>query len=77
MRWPPRQVTRKRFWGLRCSHCGNRDRFLEVMAYEYHWVDAKMNYIHLADSESERYECDVCGQTLEPGWHWTYEREKA
>ncbi len=57
------------YWGLQCPFCGNKDRFVEVMAYEYHEVDGRLNYRHLLVSEAAEYRCSVCDEILQPANH--------
>jgi hypothetical protein len=50
---------------LGCSECGNKDRFIEVMAEEVHLVDRNKTYIKLLEGRADRYLCWECGATLE------------
>jgi hypothetical protein len=50
---------------LSCYSCGNRDRFIEVMSYESHLVDSKLNYLHLLEALVDHYRCDTCGEVVE------------
>jgi DNA-directed RNA polymerase subunit RPC12/RpoP len=63
-------VARRKYWGLKCPRCGNKDRFLETMAYETHFVDGRLNYLHLDLALTDHYECLECGRRVDPGWHW-------
>ena len=51
---------------LVCPECGNRKRFVEVMAEETHLVDGSGTYIHLLDAVVDRYLCWECWATIEP-----------
>ncbi len=51
---------------LRCESCGNNDLFVQVMNYESHLVDGRLNYLHLLDSEVDHYVCHQCGNAVEP-----------
>ena len=51
---------------LRCESCGNNELFVQVMNYESHLVDGKLNYLHLLDSEVDHYVCHLCGNAVEP-----------
>lgn len=57
------------YWGLKCSHCGNEDRFLEIMANESHLVDGRLNYLHLVAAETQGYRCWECLSPVEPANH--------
>lgn len=50
---------------LHCSVCGNGDRFVQVMEYETHLVDANYNYLHLIDAEVGYYYCYYCGEDID------------
>jgi hypothetical protein len=52
-------------WNLYCSGCGNTDRFVEMMSYEFHLVDGRRNYIHLLEAEVDHYICFKCGREVE------------
>jgi hypothetical protein len=49
---------------LHCPVCGNDDRFVEVMEYETHLVDADYNYLHLIEAEVGYYYCYYCGEDI-------------
>ena len=49
-----------------CENCGNNELFVQVMNYESHLVDGKLNYLHLLDSEVDHYVCHQCGNAVEP-----------
>jgi predicted RNA-binding Zn-ribbon protein involved in translation (DUF1610 family) len=49
---------------LVCQDCGNRSRFIEVMAEEVHLVDAKRNYIRLLEGVVDHYLCPECGASI-------------
>ena len=51
--------------GLSCSVCGNRERFVEVMAVETHLVNGRKDYIKLLDGIADHYLCWICGSTVE------------
>jgi hypothetical protein len=51
---------------LKCTACGNAERFIEVMEYESHFVNSKMIYVGLAVAQVDRYECCQCGTIVEP-----------
>ena len=51
---------------LHCKSCGNNDRFVQVVSNETHLVNRNFDYIHLLDSEVERYDCYLCGEEVEP-----------
>jgi DNA-directed RNA polymerase subunit RPC12/RpoP len=53
------------FEGLQCPTCGNRELFVEIMAYETHMVDGQLNYLHLLAAETDCYECHECGELIE------------
>ena len=50
---------------LHCFTCGNDDRFIQVMEYESHLVDANHNYLHLLDAEVSCYYCYSCGEKID------------
>ena len=56
----PRQMR------LRCNHCGNSDRFREIMAYESHIVNGNLDYVRLDEAITEEYQCCACGKVVEP-----------
>jgi predicted RNA-binding Zn-ribbon protein involved in translation (DUF1610 family) len=58
-------VRTENFEGLQCPACGNKDRFVEIMAYEAHMVDGQLNYLHLLAAETDFYECPECGEQIE------------
>jgi hypothetical protein len=58
--------VRPEYWGLRCPHCGNEDRFLEIMANESHLVDGRLNYLHLVTAKTQEYRCCECLRVVEP-----------
>ncbi len=51
---------------LRCRHCGNSDKFLEVMLRESHVVNGDLVYIHLAEAVVDEYRCLDCGELVKP-----------
>lgn len=51
--------------GLVCSECGNKRRFIEVMAEEAHVVNGSRTYIRLLEGIVDHYTCCDCGATLE------------
>lgn len=51
--------------GLVCSECGNKQRFIEIMAQEAHLVDGARTYIRLLEARADRYLCWECGATIE------------
>ena len=55
----------KRSEVLYCKSCGNDDRFVQVVSYETHLVNRDFVYLHLLDSDVERYDCYVCGEEVE------------
>jgi DNA-directed RNA polymerase subunit RPC12/RpoP len=61
--------TGSSYWGLKCPNCGNEDIFLEEMAYEYHEVDGRLNYLHLVSAETAEYRCSICDEVVEPTNH--------
>ena len=61
--------VQREYWGLKCPHCGNEDRFLEIMATESHLVDGRLNYLHLVSAEAQEYRCCGCSRTVEPANH--------
>ena len=50
---------------LRCKSCGNSELFVEIMSYESHLLDGRLNYLHLLDAEVDHYLCHICGETVE------------
>ena len=50
---------------LVCPHCGNADRFIEVMAEEAHIVNGRRDYIRLLEAFVDHYVCPDCGETIE------------
>lgn len=58
-------VDEPRVDGLKCGSCGNKELFVETMAYEAHLVDGQMNYLHLLGAEEDSYECYACGAPIE------------
>jgi hypothetical protein len=50
--------------GLFCSVCGNKERFIEVMAEETHLVNGRKDYIRLLDGIADHYRCWRCGATV-------------
>jgi hypothetical protein len=50
---------------LTCSACGNRDRFIEVMAEEANLVNGRGDHIKLLEGVVDRYLCWRCGATVE------------
>jgi hypothetical protein len=50
---------------LACSVCGNKDRFIEVMAEEAHLVNGRKDYIRLLEGIVDRYLCWKCGAKVE------------
>jgi hypothetical protein len=62
----PHDKENKSSLHLRCTACGNADRFIEVMGYESHFVNSEMVYVGLAVAEVDRYECCECGAVVEP-----------
>ena len=50
---------------LTCSLCGNKDRFIEVMAEEAHLVNGRREYIKLLEGVVDRYLCWQCGAAVE------------
>jgi DNA-directed RNA polymerase subunit RPC12/RpoP len=56
-----RNYVAKADQGLICSRCGNRERFVEVMAMEIHLVNRHKDYIRLLDGIPDHYLCDNCG----------------
>jgi len=50
---------------LKCTRCGNSDRFIEVMAFESHLVDGDLNYVRLVDAQTDRYLCVDCGEQVQ------------
>ena len=59
-------VHRPSVGALECLSCGNKDRFVEVMAYETHLVDAHRNYIRLLDADVDSYLCAACAERIDP-----------
>lgn len=51
--------------GLLCSVCGNKERFIEVMAEESHLVNGRKDYIRLLGGIADHYLCWNCGATIE------------
>jgi hypothetical protein len=51
--------------GLICSVCGNKERFVEVMAMEMHLVTGRKDYVRLLDGIPDHYLCYSCGATIE------------
>jgi len=51
--------------GLVCPSCGNKDRFIEIMAEETHLVDGTLTYIRLLDAVVDHYACWECGAPIE------------
>jgi hypothetical protein len=47
--------------GLVCSACGNKERFIEVMAVETHLVNRRKDYIRLLEGVADHYRCWNCG----------------
>ena len=64
------KARRRKYWGLKCPRCGNKDRFIETMAHETHLVDGRLNYLHLDSALTDHYDCRQCGRQVEPGWHY-------
>lgn len=56
--------TEKTDDGLICSVCGNKERFIEVMAEETHLVNGRKDYIRLLDGIADHYRCWSCGATV-------------
>jgi DNA-directed RNA polymerase subunit RPC12/RpoP len=52
---------------LICSECGNKERFVEVMAVETHLVNSRKDYIRLLDGIADHYLCWNCGATVQNG----------
>lgn len=50
---------------LVCPSCGNKNRFIEVMAEEVHLVNGRRNYIRLLEAVTDHYVCCECGETIE------------
>jgi hypothetical protein len=50
---------------LVCPHCGNKNRFFQVMAEEVHLVDGNLNYIRLLESTVDHYVCEECSTSIE------------
>jgi hypothetical protein len=63
-----RRKTHKAYWGLKCRGCGNNYRFIEIMSYESHIVTRELDYVHLCEAETDRYECRECGRRVAPRW---------
>jgi DNA-directed RNA polymerase subunit RPC12/RpoP len=57
--------TVKEDHGLICSVCGNKERFIEVMAVETHLVNGRKDYIKLLDGIADHYLCWNCGATIQ------------
>ena len=57
--------TLKKSDALVCSICGNKERFIEVMAVETHLVNGQRDYIRLLEGIAENYHCWYCGATIE------------
>ena len=53
--------TEKTDDGLICPVCGNKERFIEVMAEETHLVNARKDYIRLLEGITDHYRCWSCG----------------
>lgn len=54
---------------LRCTDCGNEARFVEIMEFESHLVDGRLNYIRLLDAGTDYYLCARCHQRVEEVWN--------
>ena len=50
---------------LVCPHCGNTNRFIEVMAEEAHVVNGRRDYIRLLAAVVDHYVCCECSETIE------------
>ena len=46
---------------LICTMCGNKERFIEVMAEETHLVNGRKDYIRLLEGIADHYRCWCCG----------------
>ncbi len=51
--------------GLICYECGNKERFIEVMAEETHLVNGRKDYIRLLQGIADHYLCWMCGATIQ------------
>ncbi len=50
--------------GLVCCACGNKERFIEVMAEEAHLVNGCKDYIRLLSGIADHYLCWDCGAPI-------------
>ena len=50
---------------LVCLDCGNKDRFIEVMAEEIHLVNGNRRYLRLLEGIVDHYVCPECGAPIE------------
>ena len=53
---------------LTCPACGHKDRFIEVMESEAHWVNGNRDYIKLIEGVVDHYICSACGISFDIDW---------
>lgn len=60
---------------LRCQACGNEDYFVEIVDFEAHLLNRRLEYVRTLHSELNRFECYQCGQEIDVDPHLPTNRE--
>jgi len=60
---------------LRCPACGNEDYFVEIVDFEAHLLNSRLNYVRTLQSELNRFECYRCGKDIDFGPYSPIKRE--
>lgn len=49
---------------LKCSKCGNRGLFIQIITYQMNIVNGNTDHIKLLASEIDRYICGECNEEV-------------